>query len=532
MPARDTGDDARRALWACTVILFALRVYASTRVGFGDSEALYVAYAAHPQPAYLDHPGMVGVVAACFRGASGVISPLRVHLATSVVASAVPWLTVLAARSLGAARGRAYVAGLAVAVAPETAVGLFALTPDLLLAPTWLATIALLGFGLRAPSGSTRGAASLVGAGLSAGVAAASKVSGALLVLAVAWALVARARSQASPARGWARSAWPWLGLAAGAAISLPVALWELTRGHPMLTHRIAAPGGPSLLHAALVTAGQLAYVSPLLLYWAALAARSLRSQRGASVAHDVGWRTFALPAVVLLALSWLSPRSEPHWIAPALLTLAVAAGLDGVWSPSPKLGRRALAVAAAVTSLAFAWVLVPQSSRFVPRQADLRWDIASELYGWPDVAGRVRQERASLAAEPHEIVVVGPHWTVCAQIAAAMPDVQVGCATPTGDDFDDWMPRARWRKAPYVVWVTDNRFAEDGAGELPLHAVRSRTRVQIERGGRVARVFEIVIYERRAVSRAGGMGLSPASASSERSSSSSGLGVVSSLSP
>jgi hypothetical protein len=530
MPRSDA--DALRALWACTAVLFALRVYASTRVGLGDSEALYVAYAAHPQPAYLDHPGMVGVVAAWFRDASGAVSPLRVHLATSVVASAVPWLTVLAARTLGVAPRRAYVAGLAVAVAPETAVGLFALTPDLLLAPTWLATLALLGVGLRAEAGSTRGAASLLGAGLTAGIAAASKVSGALLLLAVAWTLVGRARAAEQPARGWARSAWPWLGLAAGASISLPVVLWELTRGYPMLTHRIAAPGGPSIVHAALVTAGQLAYVSPLLLYWAALAARSLRAGRAASVAHDVAWRTFVLPALVLLTLSWLSPRSEPHWIAPALLTLAVAAGLDGAWTPSPKLGRRALAVAAAVTALAFAWVLVPQSSRFVPRQADLRWDIASELYGWPQIARRVREERASLAAEPHEIVVVGPHWTVCAQLAAAMPDVLVGCATPSRDDFDDWLPRARWRKAPYVVWVTDNRFEDDGAHELPLHAARSRTRVQIERGGRVARVFEIVIYERRAVSRAGGMGLSPASARSDRSSSSSGLGVVSSLSP
>ena len=31
-------------------------------IGFGDSEALYACYAMHPQPAYLDHPGLIGVI--------------------------------------------------------------------------------------------------------------------------------------------------------------------------------------------------------------------------------------------------------------------------------------------------------------------------------------------------------------------------------------------------------------------------------------------------------------------------------------
>ena len=58
--------DARRMtglLAAVSLVLFAVRIFAATRVGFGDSEALYACYALSPQPAYLDHPGLVGLFA-------------------------------------------------------------------------------------------------------------------------------------------------------------------------------------------------------------------------------------------------------------------------------------------------------------------------------------------------------------------------------------------------------------------------------------------------------------------------------------
>ena len=96
-------------------------------------------------------------------------------------------------------------------------------------------------------------------------------------------------------------------------------------------------------------------------------------------------------------------------------------------------------------------------------------------------------------------MVVVGPHWTICAQLHAALPGIRVGCATPIPDDFDAWLPRESWRNAEHVLFVTDNRFGGDGGEQLPGHVRVSQSRVRVLRGGRTARVFELYLYDRRA---------------------------------
>jgi hypothetical protein len=100
---------------------------------------------------------------------------------------------------------------------------------------------------------------------------------------------------------------------------------------------------------------------------------------------------------------------------------------------------------------------------------------------------------------EGREVVVVGPHWTVCAQLQAGLPGIHVGCATPVPDDFDRWLPREHWRKAEHVLFVTDNRFPGDGGEQLPAHVQTGRSRVRVLRAGKTARIFELVLYERRA---------------------------------
>src|SRR5690606_12974829 len=102
---RRAGTQApRRSLGlalALSLGLLALRLDLARTLGFGDAEALYVAYSLHPQPAYLDHPGLVGWIAGLWGGA-GPPSPRRVHVLTAVLATLFPWLGVLTARILGA----------------------------------------------------------------------------------------------------------------------------------------------------------------------------------------------------------------------------------------------------------------------------------------------------------------------------------------------------------------------------------------------------------------------------------------------
>src|SRR5260370_42402335 len=92
------------ALIAATVALLAVRLYAAHHVGFGDSEALYACYARHPQTVYLDHPGLIGVVARALGGGDAP-SPLAAHLRTAVLATLAPWIAALASRALCSAWG-------------------------------------------------------------------------------------------------------------------------------------------------------------------------------------------------------------------------------------------------------------------------------------------------------------------------------------------------------------------------------------------------------------------------------------------
>lgn len=533
-----------RLLVVISVVLLVIRLWAARHVGFGDSEALYACWAAHPQPAYLDHPGLVGLIARVI-GGGAIPTPQRTHTVTAIVATLVPWLVATVARAAGARPQHAYGAALVVAVIPEIAVGLFALTPDLLLAPLWLGSIGLAIVGLahappppatvprpkrsgkgaksrkrrkqsgeedaaaRTPRAELRAAAALLGAGLLAGIAASAKVSGLLLMAALFAVYVARALHRDAEGSCLARSIWPWAGLAAGAVVLVPTLLYEARLGFPMSRHRLVDTqhgAGLALSNLGALVAGQLAYLSPVVAWLAFVVGRDLVRRRNDDVTSSVLFWTFALPLVPLVVLCVWSPVAEPHWVAPALLALPIHAARRAGDAATSFLGARLLHVAggisAAFTGAAHAWVLVPASARLLPSSIDPKLDIASELYGWPQAVDAVR-EQMSLAATPfdpegREVVVVGPHWTVCAQLHAALEGVRVGCATPIPDDFDQWMSRDAWRRAENVLFVTDNRFPGDGADQLPEHVRVSQSRVRVLRGGRTSRVFELYMYSRR----------------------------------
>jgi hypothetical protein len=489
-----------------TVVLGALRLYAATRVGFGDSEALYACYALHPQPAYLDHPGLVGLLARMFTEGAR-LTPARAHAFTAVIATAAPWLAVPVARAFGATRERALAPALVFAVAPETAVGLFGMTPDLLLFPLWLGSLGLAATGLRAEPSSTRAAATLLGAGLLAGIACTAKVSGVTLLVALAATYASRAVRGAH-----GRTPWPWAGLAAGLLANEPVLAWEARHGWPMLRHRLVdtqATAGLSLQNLGQVIGGQLIYVSPVLLVTAFITAREVLRSRaravprsptgeGPSRTRTLLFYAFVVPLAVLLPLSLWSRIAEPHWLAPALVPLPFhAASAD----PSPvreRLARRAVGTALALSLAAHTWVLVPAAARLVPQSRE-RLDIAQELYGWPDAIAAVRETIAGRDDED-EVVLVGPHWVICAQLHAALdPSLPVGCLTPIRDDFEDWFPRSSWRNARTLVYVTDARFDLDLSTTFPRHAAEESRRIAVTRASRVVREFRIIVLHRSA---------------------------------
>ena len=104
--------------------------------------------------------------------------------------------------------------------------------------------------------------------------------------------------------------------------------------------------------------------------------------------------------------------------------------------------------------------------------------------------------------------VVVGPHWIVCAQAAAALgarlPEplphqaaLRVGCHSEQSADFAKWLPPSAWHDASSLVFVQDDRFPVDTDQEFPNYAPRQITRVPLWRGGRLVRTVRFTWLHR-----------------------------------
>lgn len=488
---RPVDADTVRLLRAALVVslaLFMLRLAVSSGTFFGDAEALYASYALHPQPAYLDHPGLIGFIARVL-GGGGAPSPARAHVFTTVVATLFPWLGALAARAAGASWRGAFRTVIGLALVPELSVGLYAFGPALPLAVMWMGALALAAVGLRSEPGSYRAMFALLGTGVLVGLACLSQASGALLGLALLVAFLA------GPGRAHFRTPAPWVAILLAGILLAPAVRWEAQQGYPLLRHRLVATqvhAGLSLRNLGALVGGQLLYVTPPFLIAAWLLLRDLWRERKDDPVSRLLWIATVVPGAVLIALCLWSRVAEPHWLAPAYLPLGIQL------ARSDAIGRR-LAIGSVITgaviaALAWVWVKTDLPIELLGSHYRARYDLANDLYTW----GPARQLlddaiETTMIDSTHLPVVVGPHWVVCAQAQAAVGNkVPVGCNTSIRDDFDRWYPRGRWLSAPVLLYVTDSRFHIDPAKELPGRTVKSISRVAIRRGGRVVRTVRI----------------------------------------
>lgn len=519
-----------RAPWALallsTLALAALRLHVAWGTGFGDAEALYASYALHPQPAYLDHPGLVGSIARLI-GHGGAPSPLEAHLFTACAAALVPWVGGLASRAAGATTRGALGVVLALTWVPELAIGLFGLTPDLPLALAWLGALALAALAARAPAQSFRALLYTLGVGALVGLATLAKLSGLLLGLGLFIA------SLGPGLRSRYRTLAPWGALAVALVLMVKLLHYELSEGWPMARHRLIATqtaSGFSFRNLGAFLGGQLAYLTPPFLVGAALVARDLLRRRREDAASGLLFWCTTLVALPLATLCLWSRVAEPHWFAPAYLALAVHLGR--VEAVGPRLSRACIYTGVAVVAFAWLWIRTPLAPRLLGDAYRPRYDLANDLYAWKPGALLLDE---SLEAARREgggsVVVVGPHWIVCAQAHAHLGRrAPVGCNGPRRDDFDGWLPRPSWASARHVLYVHDSRFALDPERELPGRVVRSVREANVVRGGRVVRTLWVTHLER--LGDYAGSAVSPALRSRSVSSSGPGFGVVRSFSP
>jgi hypothetical protein len=333
-------------------------------------------------------------------------------------------------------------------------------------------------------------------AGFACGLAVQAKASGVLLAIAIGVAFVSRA------GRVHLRSAAPWCALGVFSILVWPIAAWEAQEGFPLLSHRLVATqvaSGLSLKNAGKFFGGQLLYVTPpfLLGAWFVL--------REALRRNDPVDRLLVLsslvPGVPLALLCLWSSVAEPHWIAPAFLSLGIAAARSDALSP--RLGRVAVGTGVLGVLLAFIAVRTPafvkiSGDRYVPR-----YDLTNDLYAWQVALPILQEEVLAAREQSRKPVVVGPHWIVCAQAHAGLgPKVPVGCRTRTGDDFQRWMPPAQWEQAPTILYVKDDRFTEDIPRLFPERDIVGVRTARIYRGGRATRTVQVYRLDRAGTAR------------------------------
>jgi hypothetical protein len=86
----------------------------------------------------------------------------------------------------------------------------------------------------------------------------------------------------------------------------------------------------------------------------------------------------------------------------------------------------------------------------------------------------------------------------VCAQLQAYLQRfIPVGCDTPIPDDWETWLPRARWEQADALLLITDNRFEVDAHDRFPERVVTKDRVVEVKRGSRVVRAFRVRVLRR-----------------------------------
>jgi hypothetical protein len=500
-PTATTTDSTRSSINMATKLalgvsvgLLALRMSLADMIGFGDAEALYAVYARYRQATYLEHPGLIGWVGSWVSGDGSIPSPNAAHRFTAAAAMAVPWIAGLAARASGATWRGAMWTIVALLVVPEFAVGLYAFTPDVPLGLLWATALTLAIVALKNEASSPRALGATVGAGLVTGLACTSKLSGVLLGIALL------ATWLSGPLRKRWKTLAPWAAVVCFGMVVAPMVLREWRLGNPMLHHRLLATQagfGPTMRNLGALLGGQVLYVTPFALFAAVLVARDLvKRHRDDDVGRLLILATF-IPLVALSVLMLLSKVAEPHWLAPAYVALAVHLGRR-VDCDSPIISRR-LMIASLVSSIAaialvFVTVRFPLLPKVLGKHYQARYDLTNDLFAWKD-GNRLVREAVDDVRESgiSSIAVVGPHWVVCAQVKAGLgSSARVGCETDVGDDFDTFYPRAEWRKAKVLLYVTDDRYDVDPRNRFPDLAVQSVSRVGVRRGGVLIRTIRV----------------------------------------
>jgi 4-amino-4-deoxy-L-arabinose transferase-like glycosyltransferase len=453
---------AHRWLLAAGAALF----HAATARGYGyfRDELYYLACGEHLDFGYVDHPPLIGLVAAAVRATLGTSLP-ALRLLPALAAGAAVWLACALARELGGGRRAEILAGVATLVAPLylSLFSFFSMNAfDVVFwAACWLPAARILKtgddrlwipFGLAAGAGLQNKISLLfLGAGLAAGLAAARR-----------WDVL--------------RSSRFWIGGAIAGAIFLPYVLWNAAHGWPTpefmanaRAFKIAAVGPPAFIGEVALLLGPGAL--PLVIAGLAFLLVSARGRPH----RPLGW------AAVAILVLMIASGSKAYYFGPAFTLLFAAGGVavEG-WT-----GRRgaSLARGAVAALMAASGILAaPLGKPLLPVEAFVRYaawlgpvpgagerhrlgrlpQLFADMHGWPELAVAVAGVHRALPPEDRaRACVFGQNYGQAGAIDLFGPEHGLPKAISGHNSYHLWGPRDCTGEVVLVIGDEKGRLEE-----------------------------------------------------------------------
>jgi hypothetical protein len=389
----------KRALWILIAASALVRLICAFNLGLGNDEAYHYLYAVHPALSYYDHPPMMAWVETFGLTLSAwTASAFALRLGFIVLFGASTWLLArITTRSFGPWSG--FLAALALNVTGYygLAAATFAL-PDGPLLFFWLLTVDWLEIALADPN--SKKMSPWIWVGLAWGGAMLSKYHGVLIPLGTALYVLLH-----PPMRRWLLKPGPYVAVGLGLLVFSPVIVWNASHGWASFLFQGGRAVGewtlrPDYLLVAILA--QAGYLFPWI--WGPLVFILITEcsnwRNISSNAERLRLCLAVVPLAIFTAVACFRPVL-PHWGLIGLVSIFPMLG--NRWTKRlvsrPQATRRLLTAFAGFSLLTLAVALGEYRSGWLQRDGrggwgvvDARTDPTLDLYGWDQVAARIKQ--------------------------------------------------------------------------------------------------------------------------------------------
>jgi hypothetical protein len=402
-----------KAVWAIAALALVLFVLTARGYGYFRDELYYLACGEHLEFGYVDHPPLIGVVAAGVRAVLGG-SLIAIRLLPALAAAATIVLTGAMARALGGGFFAQLLAALATLLCPVY-LSLFSYLSmnafDVLL---WAAALLVLARLLR--GGDPR---LWLAFGVLAGIGLQNKISVLFLGFGLTAGLVLSRRWEAF------RSRYLWIGGGLAALIFLPHLLWQVTHGWPTLEFmENARRFKMNPLPPAAFLREQVLYAGPVALpLWLSGLAFLLLGAPGRAC-RTLGWAFVAILALMI------ATHAKPYYLGPAYTILFAAGGVILERWTSDR--ARALRPAFLATLVAGGAMTAPLAKPLLPKETFIRYS------GWLGIqaAQDERGERGRLPQFYADMIGWQELAETVAAVHRALPEGERSLACIFGQNY------------------------------------------------------------------------------------------------